>query len=77
MVSYKTLNDGIREIESVALIDTEDAAKLKETQAIYNQVGNVLWRSPEGQAGVCVEKPTDIWSFGATVSAPCCDRFIQ
>ncbi|KAL8926631.1 MAG: hypothetical protein Q9172_001706 [Xanthocarpia lactea] len=66
MVSYKTLNDGIREIESVALIDTEDAAKLKETQAIFNQVGNVLWRSPEAQAGVCVQNSTDIWSFGAT-----------
>ncbi|KAL8860946.1 MAG: hypothetical protein Q9178_002701 [Gyalolechia marmorata] len=66
MVSYKTLNDGTREIESVALIDTEDAAKLKETQAIYNQVGNVLWRSPEAQAGICVQNSTDIWSFGAT-----------
>ncbi|KAI4249588.1 MAG: hypothetical protein L6R42_008921, partial [Xanthoria sp. 1 TBL-2021] len=66
MVSYKTLNPDVREIESVALIDMECAAKLNEGQAIYGQVGNVLWRSPEAQAGICVGKPSDIWSFGAT-----------
>lgn len=68
MVSYKTLDEDVREIESVALIDMECAVKLKEGQAIYGQVGNVLWRSPEAQAGICVGKPSDIWSFGATVS---------
>ncbi|KAL8727174.1 MAG: hypothetical protein Q9166_006211 [cf. Caloplaca sp. 2 TL-2023] len=66
MVSYKTTENAVREVESVVLADTESAAKLNERQAIYTQVGNVLWRSPEAQTGICVSKPSDIWSFGAT-----------
>ncbi|KAI4266819.1 MAG: hypothetical protein LQ337_008649 [Flavoplaca oasis] len=66
MVSYKTLENDTREIDSVALIDLECVGKVKQGQAIFGRLGNVLWRSPEAQAGICVEKPTDIWAFGAT-----------
>lgn len=69
MISYTTKPDGVREICSVSLIDTEEAAKVKKGEAAWFQVGNVLWRSPEAQAGVRVAKPSDIWSFGVTVSA--------
>ncbi|KAL9628931.1 MAG: hypothetical protein Q9204_005568 [Flavoplaca sp. TL-2023a] len=66
MVSYKTLENDTREIVSVALIDLECVGKVKKGQAIFGRFGNVLWRSPEAQAGICVQKPTDIWAFGAT-----------
>ncbi|KAL8727173.1 MAG: hypothetical protein Q9166_006210 [cf. Caloplaca sp. 2 TL-2023] len=67
MISHKTTTDNLREIQDVALIDTESAVKLREGQAIRGwQVGNVLWRSPEAQTGVAVGMASDIWSFGAT-----------
>ncbi|KAL8978580.1 MAG: hypothetical protein Q9205_005863 [Flavoplaca limonia] len=66
MVSYKALENDTREVDSVALIDLECVGKVKKGQAIFGRFGNVLWRSPEAQAGICVQKPTDIWAFGAT-----------
>ena len=69
MISYTSRPDGAREINGVCLSDTEDAAKVKQGQGIFTQVGNVLWRSPEAQTGTRVGKATDVWSFGATVIA--------
>lgn len=69
MISYTSGPDGIREIHAVSLSDTEDAARVKNGEAIFVQVGNVLWRSPEAQTGTRVGKASDVWSFGVTVSA--------
>jgi hypothetical protein len=41
-----TRPDGVREIYSISLSDTEDAARVKNGEGIFVQVGNVLWRSP-------------------------------
>jgi serine/threonine protein kinase len=68
LISYTLGPEGVREIDRVAIADTEDAAKVKKDEGIFVQVGNVLWRSPEAQIGIRVGKASDIWSFGATVS---------
>ena len=68
LISYTRGPEGVREIDRVAIADTEDAAKVKKDEGIFAQVGNVLWRSPEAQIGIRVGKASDIWSFGATVS---------
>jgi len=68
LISYRRGPEGVREIDRVAIADTEDAAKVKKDEGIFVQVGNVLWRSPEAQIGIRVGKASDIWSFGATVS---------
>ena len=78
MISYTTRPDGIRDIDSVSLSDTEDAAIVKKGEGIFVQVGNVLWRSPEAQAGTRVGKASDIWSFGVTVrTTPLTDRNLR
>ena len=68
LISYTRNLDGIKEIREVTLSDTEDAAKVKNGEGIFTQIGNVLWRSPEAQTGTRVGKASDIWSFGVTVS---------
>lgn len=68
MISFTVREDGTRDISNVSLSDVETAAKVKEGEGIFIQVGNVFWRSPEAQAGTRVGKSSDIWSFGATVS---------
>ena len=68
LISYTRGPEGVREIDRVAIADTEDAAKVKKDEGIFVQVGNVLWRSPEAQIGIRIGKASDIWSFGATVS---------
>ena len=68
MVSYTSGADCARNIHSVSLSDTEEAAKVESGEGIFAQVGNVLWRSPEAQTSTRVGKTSDIWSFGVTVS---------
>jgi len=70
LISYTSRPDGVREIDGVSLSDTEDAARVNNGEAIFFQVGNVLWRSPEAQTGTRVGKASDVWSFGVTVIAP-------
>jgi len=70
LISYTSRPDGVREIDGVSLSDTEDAARVNNGEAIFCQVGNVLWRSPEAQTGTRVGKASDVWSFGVTVIAP-------
>ncbi|MCJ1424646.1 hypothetical protein MMC29_002534 [Sticta canariensis] len=60
--------DGARNIHGVSLSDTEKAAKVESGKAIFAQVSNVLWRSPEAQTGTRMGKASDVWSFGVTVS---------
>lgn len=70
LISYTSRPDGVREIVGVSLSDTEDAARVNNGEAIFFQVGNVLWRSPEAQTGTRVGKASDVWSFGVTVIVP-------
>lgn len=68
MISYTSGPDGTKDIHGVSLSDLEEAAKVRTGGAIFAQVGNVLWRSPEAHTGNRVGKASDVWSFGVTVS---------
>ena len=70
LISFTPSSDGTLEIHGVAMADLEDAVKIMPNEAIYTQVGNILWRSPEAQTGIAVGKESDIWSFGVTVCPP-------
>lgn len=50
----------------MALGDFDIALKLKGEKPLRapHAVGNVFWRSPEGQTGKGVAKPSDVFSFG-------------
>ncbi len=57
------------EIERAALADLDCALHLDGEKLLNHRMGNVMWRSPEGQAGKGVGKPSEIFSFGLIVSA--------
>lgn len=57
-------------VEQVQLADIEDAALIPSDSDIAGkQVGNMMWRSPEGHAYGPINKPSDIFSFGIVVSS--------
>lgn len=50
-------------------MDLEDACYVPDGSSLVGlRVGNQMWRSPEGHARGPVNKPTEIFSFGVTVS---------
>jgi serine/threonine protein kinase len=56
-------------VEHVQLSDLENAAYLPKGRCIKGMLpGNDNWRSPEGHLRGELNKPTDIFSFGAMVS---------
>lgn len=55
-------------IERVALSDLDCALKLKGEKLLDHRMGNVMWRSPEGQMGKGIGKPSEVFSFGLVVS---------
>jgi hypothetical protein len=44
------------------------ALKLKGEKLLNYKIGNVMWRSPEGQLGRGVGKPSEVFSFALLVS---------
>ena len=63
-------NDRFR-IEQVVLSDLDCALKLKGEKLLNHRMGNVMWRSPEGQTGKGIGKPSEVFSFGLVVSELC------
>lgn len=56
-------------IDQVQIIDIENAAYLPKGRCIKGMLpGNDNWRSPEGHFKGEVNRPSDIYSFGAVVS---------
>jgi hypothetical protein len=56
-------------IAQVQLADIEDAAYVPPgCDIVGKRVGNWMWRSPEAHVQGCVNKPSDIFSFGVVVS---------
>ena len=51
----------------MALSDLDCALKLKGDKLLNHRIGNVMWRSPEGQAGKGIGKPSEVFSFGLMV----------
>lgn len=43
------------------------ALKLEDRKLLNQRMGNVMWRSPEGQLGKGVGKPSEVFSFGLLV----------
>lgn len=71
VVEYRVQPNGEVDISRVNLADPGSAAKVKNGEHITGiQVGNVMWRSPEAQAGIGITKASDVFSFGIVVSAP-------
>ncbi|PSS13290.1 hypothetical protein M430DRAFT_105695 [Amorphotheca resinae ATCC 22711] len=50
-------------LEKVALGDMDCALKLEGQKLLNQRMGNVMWRSPEGQLGKGVGKPSEVFSF--------------
>lgn len=63
-------NSGTKKVTEVALGDLDIAFKTEGGKAreTPHAIGNVMWRSPEGQTGRGVTKASDIFSFGLVVS---------
>lgn len=60
--------DGSYTIERVVLGDLDCALKMKDNRLLNHRMGNVMWRSPEGQAGKGIGKPSEMFSLGLLVS---------
>lgn len=70
MVNWCLDKQGTPIIKHVALGDFDIALKLKDGRPLSgpHPIGNVLWRSPEGQTGKGVAKPSDVYSLALVVS---------
>jgi serine/threonine protein kinase len=63
---YVDASDEFR-LERVVLGDMDCALKLKGEKLLNYKIGNVMWRSPEGQLGRGVGKPSEVFSFALLV----------
>lgn len=70
LVDWRLNEQGELKVEKVNLGDFDLALKLIDNQPLRapHAVGNVMWRSPEGQSGKGVAKASDIYSLGLVVS---------
>lgn len=63
-------------IEQVALGDLDCALELEGDKLLHHRIGNVMWRSPEGQTGKGIGKPSEVFSFGLVVSKVAPDKLL-
>ena len=68
IVSAAYNKQGQFHLEKVALGDLDVALKLEDGKLFNCRIGNVMWRSPEGQLGTGVGKHSEVFSFGLLVS---------
>ncbi len=71
MLNWSHDENGRFRIERVVLSDLDCALKLKGAKLLDHRIGNVMWRSPEGQMGKGIGKPSEVFSFGLVVSELC------
>ena len=64
---YVDSNDEFH-LGKVVLGDMDCALKLKGEKLLNYRIGNVMWRSSEGQLGRGVGKPSEAFSFALLVS---------
>lgn len=68
MIDYDQA-EGSFSVSKIQLIDLENAAFLPPGRCIQGMLaGNDNWRSPEAHFRAELNKPTDLFSFGAIVS---------
>ncbi|KAF2447578.1 putative serine/threonine protein kinase [Karstenula rhodostoma CBS 690.94] len=63
-VNWHIDKQGQFHLEKVALGDLDVALKLEDGKLFNHRIGNVMWRSPEGQLGKGVGKHSEVFSFG-------------
>lgn len=68
MLNWCFDKDGQYRIGPVVLTDLDCALKLQGEKLLNHRMGNVMWRSPEGQMGKGIGKPSEVFSFGLLVS---------
>ena len=70
MVDWYLDDHGTPTIGHVVLGDFDIALKLKDGRPLSgpHPIGNIFWRSPEGQTGKGVAKPSDVYSLALVVS---------
>lgn len=71
MLNWSLDENGRFRIERVVLSDLDCALKQKGEKFLVHRMGNVMWRSPEGQIGKGIGKPSEVFSFGLVVSELC------
>ena len=67
MLDWSRDQTGQFRIERVALADLDCALKVAGEKLLDHRIGNVMWRSPEGQTGKGVGKSSEVFSFGLVV----------
>jgi len=73
LVNWTSDKQGNQVVTDVVLGDFDIAFKPEGGQPLQTPyaIGNVMWRSPEGQTGRGVTKASDVFSFGLVVSELC------
>jgi hypothetical protein len=56
-----------KQLQKVVLGEMDCALKLIDERPLNAMIGNVMWRSPEGQIGKGIGKPSKVFSFGLLV----------
>jgi hypothetical protein len=56
------------QLQKAVLGDMDCALKLEGQELLNHKIGNVIWRSPEGQLGKGIGKPSEVFSFALLVS---------
>ena len=74
MLDWSRDQNGQFRIKRVALGDLDCALKLVGEKLLNHRIRNVMWRSPEGQTGKGVGKPSEVFSFGLVVSELSSDK---
>ncbi|EXJ56528.1 hypothetical protein A1O7_06872 [Cladophialophora yegresii CBS 114405] len=64
MIDWDVDENGRFIVERVAWADLDCALQLKGHRLLDHSIGNVMWRSPEGQTGNGIGKPSEVFSFG-------------
>lgn len=68
VVECRSIQDGVTASDAVEITDLENAVWLKPGKNIQGILaGNDNWRSPEAHLRAKLNKPTDLFSFGAMV----------
>jgi serine/threonine protein kinase len=70
LLNWSLDETGKFKVEHVVLSDLDCALKLEGEKLLDHRIGNVMWRSPEGQMGKGIGKPSEVFSFGLLVNEP-------
>ena len=75
LVDWTLQSDDMVSVTNAALGDFDITVALRAGDAHETPyaVGNVMWRSPEGQTARGVTRASDVYSFGLVVGQPCLD----